>query len=862
MMNFNLENLSEIIDEVLVEFCTMYPIPNFDNKEQLEYLRSVLEQFGAENLTDEQLMEAISLAPKKFTLEAPTKKAGGKNIDKILQQKIKNTDTGRDITVASALNYKDQKGAGARRAYHQAVGMLQAAGFSEKDVDMVDDPNPEEPQYYAKQKPEEKPKAEPQQKQTQPKGQSLAANVPIEKPKAEEPSKYKNMMDALINSGKQKPEKQAQVIKQKTLAIVKEVSTSAKASALRYSKWLKANGIRPDGKKYPKPAAGNFYLEKNFGKGDYIAIPGKDVANAIKKVMGGQPLDANDKKLLNATTKFVSGGNGDVKVYISRKAVGRHMQAGYGGVELAKGNPTMADELRKVSMKLGLNSGRTSEGAIGKKVYTPAKAAQALAKMAKTQPTENLQVQDVKAANGKMGVTLGDQKLLPIDDVKLEDIQRDLIKQGMKPEEAKKEANIVYTEILAYNSKLNDIRVAGSKGKPPGTIPMNNFGDVKSPDGRNQAISNIANGLSISFKQELAEYGAKFGKTDIEQKPENQAIFKTLDEIAALTQKGKIEQNPQLQQAYKAKLDELMLNLTNAPDFQDAAADLAEMKVGLMYLGQGKQVYFPAAENFATADIIVIPDKPSITPKKGQSLSEAIAQNLQLTKVTFEIVGGVSVKFKGGGGSAGPDKIRSTVYKHGKQMQTALLKAQENLYKLAYPDDKNKQIHLSDKDIKNGYNELKELEDYLLSIKPPFLNKQQLETIRKIGISQAKKAYNGAFKDVGKCKGANRKNFEKALEIHHVMQHLTAYANNEDVLYTSFANVNEKVSVNKDGIATKCEDDIADGVRPPCYMSPLHNPGFTAIDSGDGCMTASTNNTNPSHIKSSKPDLLHFKEED
>jgi hypothetical protein len=73
-MNFNLENLSEIIDEVLVEFCTMYPIPNFDNKEQLAHLRSVLEQFGAENLTDEQLMEAISLAPKKFSLEAAPKK--------------------------------------------------------------------------------------------------------------------------------------------------------------------------------------------------------------------------------------------------------------------------------------------------------------------------------------------------------------------------------------------------------------------------------------------------------------------------------------------------------------------------------------------------------------------------------------------------------------------------------------------------------------------------------------------------------------------------------------------------------------------------------------------------------------------
>lgn len=178
MTNFNLDNLSEIIDEVLTEFCVTYPIPNFNNKEQLEYLRSVLEQFGAATLTDEQLMEAISLAPKKFTLEAPVKNTGKQNIDKILQQKVRNTDTGRDITVASALNYKDQKGAGARRAYHQAVGMLQSAGFSEKDVNMVDDPNPEEPNYYSKQKPQVTPqtKISPQQKQ-----QPTATAKPVSK---------------------------------------------------------------------------------------------------------------------------------------------------------------------------------------------------------------------------------------------------------------------------------------------------------------------------------------------------------------------------------------------------------------------------------------------------------------------------------------------------------------------------------------------------------------------------------------------------------------------------------------------------------------------------------------------------------
>ncbi len=73
MTNFSLENLNEIIDDVLLEFCVTYPIPDFQNKEQLLHLKTILEQFGVTILDDAELMEAISLAPKKFTLEAPIK---------------------------------------------------------------------------------------------------------------------------------------------------------------------------------------------------------------------------------------------------------------------------------------------------------------------------------------------------------------------------------------------------------------------------------------------------------------------------------------------------------------------------------------------------------------------------------------------------------------------------------------------------------------------------------------------------------------------------------------------------------------------------------------------------------------------
>jgi hypothetical protein len=83
MTNFSLENLNEIIDDVLLEFCVTYPIPDFQNEEQLLHLKTILEQFGVTILDDAELMEAISLAPKKFTLEAPIKNKAVNPKDKV-----------------------------------------------------------------------------------------------------------------------------------------------------------------------------------------------------------------------------------------------------------------------------------------------------------------------------------------------------------------------------------------------------------------------------------------------------------------------------------------------------------------------------------------------------------------------------------------------------------------------------------------------------------------------------------------------------------------------------------------------------------------------------------------------------------
>ena len=92
------------------------------------------------------------------------------------------------------------------------------------------------------------------------------------------------------------------------------------------------------------------------------------------------------------------------------------------------------------------------------------------------------------------------------------------------------------------------------------------------------------------------------------------------------------------------------------------------------------------------------------------------------------------------------------------------------------------------------------------------------------------------------------------------MMHATAVVNNKDMSYTRYGNFNEKLGI-KGGKASSVQDDVADGVIKPCYMSPHHNPGFNKIDK-DGCIGMTPTNQNPSHIKSEMPDLVkNFKDE-
>jgi hypothetical protein len=565
---------------------------------------------------------------------------------------------------------------------------------------------------------------------------------------------------------------------------------------------------------------------------------------AIKKLLSGEQLGVDDIKVLNKTTKIVTNPeNGSNKLYFAKKFVGRHPQQGYESVEISSDNSAMGDSIRGFALSKKLNVGKSSEGAIGKKVFTPLKMSSAI------NPSKPETMVDIKKTTN--GVNIGGKEMKRLKDLDDSQLTQILIKRGVNPEEAKKKANILHLQTKAYNQKLDDLaRIGDASG---GKISMANFGDVTTPQTRKKTASTILDGITKRFETELDNFGKTFGKENLKGTPENKKVFDTLNKLKVINSKASLETDEKTRTLYKESLDQLLLDMANAPDFKDSVADFAEMKAGLQFLAEGKQVYFPASENFQTADIIVMPDEFSVKPKKGQTVEESIAENLQFYAVTVTYVGGLSVKYKGGGGSANYSKITQTEYKNPKTKDVLL--GMQDVYSLAYPKDKNNQLNIKDSDIKAADKKINEAMAY--AIKSGIITKEEAELVKKIGQGQAVNTLKGGLKDIARCKGANRANFEKATVLHHTMMHLTAVINNRDVAYTRFSNFNEEVSQNKDGIATKITDDIADGVNKPCYMNPHHNPGFSASqDEKTGCITGSPTNQNPSHIESEPPKNL------
>ena len=115
-------NFQEILKEL--EYRVEHGIIDLNKEEQVTKLVKILRENG---VSDANAMAQKARVYYSYLNEAK------QSLDKVLKQSFKNPETGNQVTVASALGYKKNSA-----AYTMAKNMMATAGYSEKDIDMVD----------------------------------------------------------------------------------------------------------------------------------------------------------------------------------------------------------------------------------------------------------------------------------------------------------------------------------------------------------------------------------------------------------------------------------------------------------------------------------------------------------------------------------------------------------------------------------------------------------------------------------------------------------------------------------------------------------------------------------------------------
>ena len=628
--------------------------------------------------------------------------------------------------------------------------------------------------------------------------------------------KAANIKDSYLNNSKAgKPEKAQEDLEKRRQKALSQIDKAAE---------------------YNSDKPGVFRLETEEGSGKFIEIKTKDVKIAVNKLFNGEKLSANDKKILNLTTKIVTNpDNGDVKLYFAKKIAGRHPQQGYESVLMAEKNIPMGDAFREYAIENGLKVGKSGEGAFGKKQMNPNKVAKA------GNPKEP--IKNLKVKSDKNGIEVNGQRFnykpIPTKN-ELNKLREKLLKKGLSPDEVDEKIKNYVNGRKKENQVLATIAEVASKSG--GAISYCNFGDVFTPEGRKETITNVLVGVNKMFLDGLNNHQNTFNTENLLEKPENKKVFDTLKKLEKISKSSNLETDKAAQSIFKKELEQLIVDMANSVDYKDAFADFAEMVVGLGALAEGKRVMFPSAENFQTADIIILPD--------DNSINEADLVNVSIEELG--LTGGVSIKSDGGGGSAIKNRIELTEYKNPKTKEK-LLNAL-NTYQTAYGNQQD----VKEEDLAKDEAVMEDLFKYGVEI--GCFTKQDIEKIKKIGEKQGQSEIKTAG-DAGNCGGKeNQKRLHRAMILQHQQMQLTCIISNCDTDWTGYSNVNKKMGKSK-GKVVKVTDDIADGVKKPCYSNPHHNPGYTKSVDKNGCVSLTPSNQNPAHIVSKIPDLINnFKE--
>jgi hypothetical protein len=539
----------------------------------------------------------------------------------------------------------------------------------------------------------------------------------------------------------------------------------------------------------------------------------EQISTIVGKITGGEDLTDEEQVIAKDYIKIVNDKK--VKIYIASKKKGDWSQQGYIKVlELGAGKASR-EWADGASKKYGVTTGKSGQGAVGKKDPTPAKIIGEEKEIEIGIVDENTVV-----FNGQT------HKKLAVPTIEEARAKMKELFPNLSSEELEEKASDFVNKIKSKNDSIDEL--AEISKKTGGKFKTVDIGDTTTPEGRNEARKKILDKSVDKFTQLLGD------KKDL---PENQKVMETFEKLRDFDGED-MESNPEKQKEYQKLLDELQVNMFNSKDFRDGLSDFAEVKVALELLSKGNSVYLPADEAFKTADVLVI-----------NQINEN-ETDVEFLLVSLEFSGGISVKVQGGAAGTSDEKWRQSRFKSNQTRRRG--NRMLSTYNFLYPKEQTPpNFPPSDEQINEQKAALEDDKKWM--VESGIATEEEVKAAEDWAERRVESVLN-KFKDMGvlDCMNDEEKvRFEETMKLYYKNQKISEVIYNNDLDYTNFKNSNQKFSISK-GKAVSCQSENLDGVENPCYMKIKDDVGFNTSTQGD-CTVVRPTNINPSEIHKEKP---------
>jgi len=539
----------------------------------------------------------------------------------------------------------------------------------------------------------------------------------------------------------------------------------------------------------------------------------EQISTIVGKITGGEDLTDEEQIIAKDYIKIVNDKK--VKIYIASKKKGDWSQQGYIKVlELGAGKASR-EWADGASKKYGVTTGKSGQGAVGKKDPTPAKIIGEEKEIEIGIVDENTVI-----FNGKT------HKKLAVPTIEEARAKMKQLFPNLSSEELEEKASDFVNKIKSKNDSIDEL--AEISKKTGGKFKTVDIGDTTTPEGRNEARKKILDKSVDKFTELLGD------KKDL---PENQKVMETFEKLRDFDGED-MESNPEKQKEYQKLLDELQVNMFNSKDFRDGLSDFAEVKVALELLSKGNSVYLPADEAFKTADVLVI-----------NEISEN-ETDVEFLLVSLEFSGGISVKVQGGAAGTSDEKWRQSRFKNNETRRRG--NRMLSTYNFLYPKEQTPpNFPPSDEQINEQKAALEDDKKWM--VESGIATEEEVKAAEDWAERRVESVLN-KFKDMGvlDCMNDEEKvRFEETMKLYYKNQKISEVIYNNDLDYTNFKNSNQKFSISK-GKAVSCQSENLDGVENPCYMKIKDDVGFNTSTQGD-CTVVRPSNINPSEIHKEKP---------